>query len=131
LIGAPLRFTVCRPILKSNVLALEISEIAQPLQESLRGRGTGVSQITNPRNFRRWLRVSGQARRKEHGAKRKANDFSSHELLLWFFLLTALCLLSSDHLVRTAQYSLRNRQADLLRRLEIYHQLKLRGPLYW
>jgi hypothetical protein len=37
---------------------------------------------------------------------------------------------SLDHLVRSRQHSLRDRDADLLRRLEIDHQLKLRGLLH-
>jgi hypothetical protein len=35
-----------------------------------------------------------------------------------------------DHLIRSHQHVGRNRQADLLRRLEIYHQLELRRPLH-
>ena len=34
-----------------------------------------------------------------------------------------------DHLVGPREHIGRNRQADLLRRFEIYHQLKLRGLL--
>src|SRR4029077_202351 len=36
---------------------------------------------------------------------------------------------SFDHLIRSCQHVRRNRQADLLRRLEIYHQLKFRRLL--
>ena len=43
----------------------------------------------------------------------------------------AFRLLSLDHLIRPEQHRLRNRQADLLRRLEINHQLELRWLLYW
>jgi hypothetical protein len=35
-------------------------------------------------NFRRLLRRGGTAKRKEHGAKRKADICFSHEFILWF-----------------------------------------------
>ena len=36
-----------------------------------------------------------------------------------------------DHLIRLHQRPLRNRQADLLRRFEVSHQLKLHRLLNW
>ena len=38
---------------------------------------------------------------------------------------------SLDHLICPIQHRLRNVQADLLRRLEIDHQLDLIDPLHW
>jgi len=55
--------------------------------------------------------------------ERKENSVQSwhHRLLLFRSL---------NHLVRPPQHLLRNRQTDLLRRLEIDHQLKLRRLLH-
>jgi hypothetical protein len=41
--------------------------------------------MSYPGYFRRPLRIGGQAKRKEHGAKCKDGDFSLHEFLLLFF----------------------------------------------
>jgi hypothetical protein len=55
---------------------------------------TGVMLLmTYSRKLRRLLRLSPNAKRKEHGAKRKANDCFSHWVSPLFFLLFALCAL--------------------------------------
>jgi hypothetical protein len=52
-------------------------------------------------------------------------DSSENSVQSWLVYLPSL-----DHLIRPVQHGLRNRQTDLLCRLEINHQLKLRGLLH-
>src|SRR5262247_2776828 len=59
---------------------------------------------------------------------------SSQRVILFFMFLfspraSRLCLFSFDHFIRSIQQRLRNRETDLLRRLEIDHQLEFRGLL--
>ena len=42
----------------------------------------------------------------------------------------ALCIFLSNHLIRPGEHVRRNRQADLLRGLEVDHKLELRGLLH-
>src|SRR5215475_636478 len=59
---------------------------------------------------------------------------SSQRVILFFMFLfspraSRLCLFSFDYFIRSIQQRLRNRETDLLRRLEIDHQLEFRGLL--
>jgi hypothetical protein len=62
-----------KPILDGDILSLNPSKLAQLLSERVQeDRATGSSaifQITDAGNFRCLLRVDGNAKRKEHGAK--------------------------------------------------------------
>src|SRR5215831_10190046 len=63
----------------------------------------------------------------------KKSVASSQRMILFFmffFLPRAFSLFSFDHFIRPIQHRLRNRQTDLLRGLEIDHQLELRRLLY-
>jgi hypothetical protein len=68
----------------------------------------------------------------KHDAQSKDRDFFLH---VFFSVTMPLSLdtrhFSLDNLIRSRQHVGWNRQADLLGRLEIDHQLKLRGLLHW
>jgi hypothetical protein len=59
----------------------------------LRGQGKDqrvlATENLSARDLWRLLRLSEKAKRKEHGAKREANDFFSHKFSPAFFLLSA------------------------------------------
>jgi hypothetical protein len=75
-----------RSPLNDNVFALHVPKLTQTLAECLEtGRRRSAAQVSYPRDFRWLLRLGGQAKRKEHGAKRKANNFFTHEFFLLAF----------------------------------------------
>ena len=80
--------------------------------------------------FVRLLRLGGRAKRKEHGAKRKDDDFFLHVFLC---SVTRHSHSPLAHLItlsaRPAPFW-RNRQANLLGGFEIDHQLELRRLLH-
>jgi hypothetical protein len=81
-----------------------------------------------PRNFLRLLHLAGQAKRQEHGAKRKTDDVRSHEfssLLTLCSLPHAHCDFSPNYPVRPRQHIRRDGQTDPLRRLQIDVEFEL------
>ena len=82
------------------------------------------------------LRLQLTAKRKEQALSRKPTECESLTLIssvpaTSFLQHSVMTMnLSSDDSVRPPQHLLRNRQADLLRRLEIDHQLELRRLLH-
>ena len=80
----PFAFPFCISVLNDNVFSFDIAKLAQPLAKCfdpgrIEGRG-GRDQNSYPGNSRRLLRLGGEAKRKEHGAKRDANEFLLHNL---------------------------------------------------
>ena len=71
-------------------------------------------QQTDAKDFSRLLRVNRRTKDKETAEKNEGNHASTglHDYL-------------SDHSIRSRQHIWRNREADLLGRFEIDHQLKL------
>ena len=67
----PIALAVRGPVFDGNVLSLHVAEIAQPLQKRLRRRGTGHSQITDPRYFLGLLRLSEKLSAKRRTASGK------------------------------------------------------------
>jgi hypothetical protein len=71
-----LPFLLGKSVLDDNVLPLDPTMVAQLLAERVQlNRATGSStwiQVTDASDFPWLLRVGGKAKRKEHGAKRKA-----------------------------------------------------------
>src|SRR5262245_10806657 len=83
-----LRLLHCKPILAGDILSVDPAELAQLLPECVHhdrhtGRRAWV-QETDAENFPCLLRVSGNTKRKEHGAKRESRNsllhFSPHPL---------------------------------------------------
>src|SRR5262249_38417217 len=81
-IGKAIVFTLCISVLNDYVLSLDPSALAQSLLERPMPRhGIGSREWRKnayPGDLFRLLRLSGKAKRKEHGAKRKDSDFSLH-----------------------------------------------------
>src|SRR5215813_1599361 len=94
------------------------------MQKRLIRRGIGRSQITDPRYFR-LLRLGCQAKRKAYSAKSKDSDFVLHVFTALSTRRSSLAFFSSNNLIRSRQHVRRNREADLLRRLEVNDQLEL------
>jgi hypothetical protein len=73
---------LAKPVLESNILSLDPTELAQLLPKRLqenRATGSGASiQKTYAKDFACLLCVSGRANRKEYGAKGKDSDFFLH-----------------------------------------------------
>src|SRR5215472_15980986 len=73
----------------------------------------------------------GNAKRKEHSAESRSIDFFSHQFSFSVFTaprssLLAPCSLLLDDFVCSSQHIRRNRQADLLRGLQVDYKLKFR-----
>src|SRR5262249_32835775 len=67
---------------------------------------------------------------KAHRAKRQQLGKKFSFASFYPFTPDTSCLTLSKHFIRSRQDVRLDRQADLLRGLEIDHQLELRGPLY-
>ena len=123
---------LCKPVLDGDILSLNPSKLAQLLSKRLHeDRATGSSawiQETYAEDFPCLLRVG------KRNSKNKELPADQRVILLFiiFFLASCLTPFASFHLITLSarcQHLRRNRQADLLRRLEIDHQLKLRRLL--
>src|SRR5262245_28377409 len=73
-------------ILNQDVFPLDITEISQPLPESLDigpriGRVAGRRHVSDPWYFPRLLGLGGQAKRKKDGTESKERDFFLHVFL--------------------------------------------------
>jgi hypothetical protein len=93
----PVSLSLSVTILNQDVFPLNVTEISQTLPEGIDvgigsgGGGAGpLQQKSDPRDFRRLLRLGGEAKRKEQNAKRKPKDCFSHEFPRVFFLLRAI-----------------------------------------
>src|SRR5262245_37945454 len=87
-------------------------------------------QDAYPGNFLRLLRPCANAKRKEYSAKSKDSDFVLHVFTALSTRRSSLALFSLDHLIRSYQHVGWDRQADLLRRYQVNHELELRGLLH-
>src|SRR5262249_1974482 len=67
-----------RTILNGNIVPFNPTEVAQPVPECIQPRRRCIPEHPNPRNFLGLLCLGGQAKRNEHGAYHKANDFFTH-----------------------------------------------------
>ena len=113
-------------VFDSDVSSLIVAQVAQTLQkDQLKRIGTG-NQCQEPdlRDFFRLLRLGSKAKRKEYGAKSKGRNIFLSQVFFSVWIHLTLAPFSLDHPVRSRQQIWWNRQADLLGRFEINHQLK-------
>lgn len=86
---------VCRPsVLDSQILALNPTEIAQPLFKChFRFRWPGAHrEVTDARRLLWLLRLRGEVERKEHNYERKTSQITPYALLRVFLAASALLL---------------------------------------
>ena len=84
----------------------------EPVQEDGVARNCAWLQVTDAEDFSRLLRVNGTTKRNELGEKGKDGDLSLDGFLC--SLTRHSPPFSLDHLVRSEQHGLRDRQAYLL-----------------
>jgi len=108
--------TTCLAAGKTIPIASNIQSPAQLVLEPVQGGGVARNcawlQVTDAEDFSRLLRVNETAKRNELGEKGKDGDLSLDAFPC--SLTRHLPLFSFDHLVRSEQHGLRDRQADLL-----------------
>ena len=113
-LGQSLDPPACKSIFDVDVLPLDITEITQPLTEGVdfrRWSGRAVMQETDPRDFRRLLRM-----RRERPSRRRAAEQRDE-----------LAPLSFDHLVGEQLQRGGNGNSERRRSSEIDDQLELGG----
>src|SRR5262249_40665485 len=116
-------------VLRADVLSFNVAKLAQLLPKRLQeDRDTGSSAIiqeTYEGDFPCLLRVG----KRNICQKKSCQQPESESILHAFFSPRASRLFASFHFIRPIHHRLRNRQTDLLRGLEIDHQLDLRRLL--
>ena len=127
--------------LDHDVFPFDVTEISQPLPQCLDvrpgiGGAAGSRYVTDPRDLRRLLRRDGKTKDVEQSAKGETRDFltlgssNGKSKTCGEPRRTIENDVSSDDSIRPRQHVRRNRQTDLLGRLEIDDQLELHRLLY-